>query len=121
MFRIELKRNRESMNLTQEKLAEIIGVSQSAVGLWESGKREPNISTLCKLADFFGITVDSLIDHNCTKNNDVPVLTKLTENEEDLLVKYRAIGNSARSRIMNALNFEYEAIHQENAKSSNLA
>lgn len=61
MFRVELKKHREGAGLSQYKLAEKMGVSQATVGMWESGKREPNFTMLCKLADFFGVSVDALI------------------------------------------------------------
>lgn len=61
VFRVELKKHREGAGLSQYKLAEKMGVSQATVGMWESGKREPNFTMLCKLADFFGVSVDALI------------------------------------------------------------
>lgn len=61
MFRINLKRLREERNLSQATFAKLIGVSQSAVGNWEAGSREPNLETMSKIASFFGVSVDSLL------------------------------------------------------------
>ena len=61
MFRITLKILREEKGLSQEKFANAIGLTQSAVGNWESGNREPNFETMKKIADFFGVSVDYLL------------------------------------------------------------
>lgn len=58
---MRLKELRESKGLTQKEVAEIIGYSEISYGRYENGKREPDISTLCKLAEYFNVTVDYLI------------------------------------------------------------
>ncbi len=51
---------RRALNMTQEALANILGVSNQAVSKWESGQCYPDIELLPKLADQFGITIDQL-------------------------------------------------------------
>ena len=58
MFRIRLKELREKAGLSQYKFAEKFGVSQSTVGNWEAGAREPNFKTLQRLAKFFDVSLD---------------------------------------------------------------
>ena len=58
---MRLKELRESKRLTQKEVAEIIGYSEISYARHENGKREPDISTLCKLAEYFNVTVDYLI------------------------------------------------------------
>lgn len=50
MFQIELKRQREARGLSQQALSDLLNVSQGAVGLWESGKRKPDLETLIRIA-----------------------------------------------------------------------
>lgn len=52
---------RRRAGLTQEKLAELICISRPTVSLYESGKREPNLETLTRIADLFNVSVDYLI------------------------------------------------------------
>ena len=58
---MRLKELRESKGLTQKEVAEIIGCSEISYARYENEKREPDISTLCKLAEYFNVTVDYLI------------------------------------------------------------
>ena len=68
---LELRKNEK---LTQEELAKKIDVTQKTYANYEIGKTEPTIDTLCKLADYFGVTVDYLIDHK-TYQLQLPPLT----------------------------------------------
>lgn len=66
---VMIKKRRTAMHLTQQKLGERVGVSQSAVGMWESGIRTPQTKILLKLAEVLGCTVDDLVsDFNRDKN-----------------------------------------------------
>lgn len=72
MFRFRLKELRENMGLSQYTFAEQIGIAQSTVGGWEAGKREPNFSTILKIADFFGVTVDYLLGRDKANKKEAP-------------------------------------------------
>ena len=57
---------RKKMGLTQEELVEKMDVSPAAVSKWERGVGTPELSTVCKMADCFGISVDELLGRtNC--------------------------------------------------------
>lgn len=57
-----VKRFRKTNGLTQQQLAERVGVTQSAVAAWESGKREvPNGDNLLRLSEVLGFQADELI------------------------------------------------------------
>lgn len=56
-----LKELREERQLSQSKLAKIIGFSQATIAKWETGDRSPTIEYLIILAKFFGCTSDYLI------------------------------------------------------------
>ncbi len=48
-------------NLTQMQLSNKIGVAQSAISAWLSGKKEPSITSLWLIADCFNVDIDVLI------------------------------------------------------------
>ena len=52
---------RRRAGLSQEALAERLGVSRQAVSKWETGESEPSLAGLCGLAETFGVTVDFLL------------------------------------------------------------
>lgn len=52
---LELKKRRETLNVTQEQLAEISGVGLRTLKQFESGKGNPTLQTLYKLADALGL------------------------------------------------------------------
>lgn len=52
---------RKSKNLLQREVAFACGLTTAAYGSYEKGDREPTLKTLCKLADFFSVTVDELL------------------------------------------------------------
>ncbi len=52
---IELKQRRETLNVTQEQLAEISGVGLRTLKQFESGKGNPTLQTLTKLSDALGL------------------------------------------------------------------
>lgn len=55
-----LLRLRKENNVSQQKLASYIGVTQQAISQWEKGNMEPTLSSLCNLADFFDVSIDVL-------------------------------------------------------------
>ena len=56
---------------TQDGLAEMLGISRSAISMYENGNREPDLETLEKIADFFHVDVDYLLGRTA-KNNILP-------------------------------------------------
>lgn len=56
-----LKRHRAACKMTQEFVAESLGVSRQAVSKWESGKSDPSTSNLIALAALFGTTSEELL------------------------------------------------------------
>ena len=61
MFSQRLRALREQAGMTQCAFARSFGVAQSTAAGWESGAREPNLATICRLAGYFGVTVDYLL------------------------------------------------------------
>ena len=59
-----IKKQRKEKNITQEVLAEHLGVTFQSVSNWERGESYPDITMLPDIANFFNITIDSLIGMN---------------------------------------------------------
>lgn len=67
---MRIKELRIQNNISQKDLAETIGVAPNTLSQYETGKREPDNSTLIKLAQYFGVTVDYLLKNETP--DDVP-------------------------------------------------
>jgi Fic family protein len=79
----KIKLYRENKKMTQNDLADILEVSSGTISKYESGALEPNIESLKKLADFFGITIDELLkDEEKFDFSNVNVLKALREQKE---------------------------------------
>lgn len=53
---------RRARGMSQEALAEQIGITRQTISKWELGQSEPDIASLLRLGEIFGVTVDDLID-----------------------------------------------------------
>jgi transcriptional regulator with XRE-family HTH domain len=64
---MRLKELRNARGLSQEDLAISLNLIQQTVGNYETGRTEPNLNTLAKIADFFNVSVDYLIGRSDRK------------------------------------------------------
>ncbi|MCL1794484.1 MAG: helix-turn-helix domain-containing protein [Oscillospiraceae bacterium] len=60
----KIKALRKRDDITQEQLAEILGVSNQAISRWESESGYPDIEYIKPIANFFNVTIDYLFDHD---------------------------------------------------------
>lgn len=63
-----IKQLREEKGIKQEELANKISVSPSAIGMYETNKREPNNEITLKIANFFGVSTDYLLGKTDIRN-----------------------------------------------------
>lgn len=91
-----LKILRESKGYTQQQLSEMIGVSQQTLQKYEAQIHEPDIESLKKLADIFGVSVDYLIDHNALGSDPNYAIS---ENEFLIIENYRKLDKDTKDDI----------------------
>ena len=60
-FNDRLKQLRLSSGKTQQELADELGISPSAIGMYEQGRRQPDRATLILMSEYFGVSVDYLL------------------------------------------------------------
>lgn len=61
---------RKLKKMSQSELAKVVGVSQTTVTAWETGKAEPSSSAISNLADYFNVTTDYLLGRPEKKDDD---------------------------------------------------
>ena len=85
VFATKLKQLRKKRGISQAALANILHVSRSCVANYEKGDRQPDIAAVCKLADYFGVTIDYLYGHavaqETVKQKALPTKLDITELE----------------------------------------
>lgn len=73
---------RKKLGLTQDQLAEKLGLTAQAVSKWENDLSCPDISILPKLADIFCVSTDELLGHTVTASAEVPVAVEDADTHE---------------------------------------
>ena len=58
---MELVKLRKDKKMTQEEIAKELNMTQSTYQHYENGRAEPSIDTLCKLADYYHVTLDYIV------------------------------------------------------------
>lgn len=99
-----IKQLREELNLNQEDLGKVIGVTSQAIGLYENEKRKLDTETAAIIADYFNVSIDylmcktdtrtkqdnftdllGLIEAGFTKDNYIPPTEKQKEQIKTIL------------------------------------
>lgn len=105
LFSEFLKRIRNTAGYTQQNLADLLGVDRSTYSYYETGKTEPNIRQLKKIAALYNLRMDDLINCRFAPIDDAPAFSNepqeqplvnanrfrmLDREEQSLLLLYRA-------------------------------
>lgn len=95
-----LKLLRESCGLSQQKLADAVGISQQSINKYENHQTQPDIDTLIQIADFFRTSVDFLVGHTeaQAEAEGIPVY-RLNAEEVRLIEQYRKLSLKEKDSI----------------------
>ena len=83
--------------MTQTQIAPYFNVKQGAYCAWENGTREPDLSTLCRVAKYFGISTDALLG-----NKPVAEQRQDTERVKSLRSRISTLRETTKSVSENA-------------------
>lgn len=92
-----LKAHRTEKQMTQEFVAETLGVSRQAVSKWENGTSDPSTSNLCALAKLYGIPVEELL-HETQDEKSEDRSKKETAERLSLFIMYVIFPRRVRRR-----------------------
>lgn len=67
MIKNNIRKLRRSMDLSQHRLAEILGVDRNMVSRWELGKASPSEENVNDLADYFGVCLAYVLGKSETR------------------------------------------------------
>ena len=105
-----IKEARKSKNIAQKDLAGALGVTKSAMSLWEKGTREPDVSTLRRIADILDVSADYLIGRSDEEKIDgidagsrmimQQASPGITESEREILALFRRLTDIQRGELI---------------------
>lgn len=108
-FGERLKYFREKKGLTQQQLADSIGVAKSTITGYEKGNREPDVLKIKKILLSLNITANDLLGINIKDSDDI------SEEHKNIIYKYRNLDVHGKDMVNTVLNKEYER-HTESIK-----
>ncbi|MBP3784097.1 MAG: helix-turn-helix transcriptional regulator [Butyrivibrio sp.] len=76
MFKDNLVQMRKMLQMTQEDIAEKLGVTRQSVAKWEAGESIPDLDKCKQLADIFGVSLDDLANYESEDNLGLAVPPK---------------------------------------------
>ena len=84
-FRFKIRELREKYGYTQKKMSELLGIERSTYTYYETGKTEPSLRVLRKMAVVFHVSTDYLVDMSDTKNSIEEKIYEL-QNKKSMLI-----------------------------------
>jgi transcriptional regulator with XRE-family HTH domain len=105
-----IKELRTQKGMTQQELAQIIGITYTSISYWESGKSKPDIFQIQKLADYFNVTIDYIYG----KDNDD--LESKLQNDKELRTLFRKavdLNDEKKGKLNNILKASINALWDE--------
>lgn len=112
----KLKSYRKEAHLTQQQVADAVGIKRSAYAYYEIGKSSPKLPVLRRIADLYNVSLDDLIyDHVELKADDMKYdfvedggidesFNKLSELEQNILLKIRLMNSAKRQELIDFIN-----------------
>lgn len=108
---LKIKEYRKLAKLTQKELGKRIGVAESTISQYESGKRQPDYETLLKLSDYLGVSVDDLLGK---EKNEVELDEYLEQikNRPEMRMLFKLAANATKEDVEQAVRI-IEAIRKK--------
>lgn len=114
-FASRMKELRKEQKMTQEELAEKLGISRSAVGMYEQGRREPDFEMLDLAAYIFDVSIGYMVGNKergiYPRHDEQPEERKprhigVTLEEERLIKAFRATNDDVKKAVMAVLRIK---------------
>lgn len=99
----KLRQIRKEAGITMKQLAVAVGVAEASISFYETGKRQPDIDTLCRLANYFNVSIDYLVGNNTalTASENSERIFATDAEERELITLFRSITREAKDVILN--------------------
>lgn len=100
----QIRKLRDSRDMSQAELGEAIGLGKSAIGMYERGEREPNQDILEAIADYFNVSISQLVDR-ATVGEKIKsvVIDGLSEAEIGFVTQFHLLPAYARDYALSSV------------------
>ena len=115
MLADNLRLLRKNFKLTQQEVADILGIDRSTYTFYEAGKSTPSKENIVKLCDIFNVTVGYLfgVEKNCPElkvsnrsdhvGENLDGLKEISRNEKFILMAYRSLDSDKKDEFLVAV------------------
>ena len=108
VFSDELQKLRKQNNMTQEELADKLGVTKSAISMYENGKRFPDYDTLERIANLLNVNISLFFSQNKKASFNIE-----DAYEKEILEVFRSLTPAKRKKVIAQLRLELEEQNSE--------
>ena len=113
-----IKKLRKNKGMTQEELAEFLGVTVGAVSKWENGNNTPDIVMLTILADFFDVSVDVLLGYEISSKRVKNIVDEINSyTMKHMFMEAESIAKDGLSRYPHDFTVVYTAAKMYHVKA----
>lgn len=98
MFNLRLNELITAKEKTANEISKATNISQSAISYYINQKREPTMSVLIKLADYFDVTIDYLVGRENDFGN-VEIKQDISNEDANLLIGYHKLDNVQKGKV----------------------
>lgn len=113
---MNLRRIRKARKMTMKQLGEEVGVTEAAIGLYETGKRKPSYEMLLKLSEALGCSVDDILKTQEEIDKEAELLDELRSlnNDKDFRALMAAYKKMTPQQVRIMKNFMKSMTEEEN-------
>lgn len=102
-----LRALRESHNLTQQEVANVLNMTRSSYAYYEIGKHSPSVETVNTLAKMYNVSIDQIMNSGFVlrapevpyKTMELQYFDELTDEERELVIKYRVMSDENKEKL----------------------
>lgn len=103
---------RRKARLSQQQLADGLGLSRSAIGMYETGKREPDMETLRMFSEFFGVDMNTLTSPQTAQDAELAELLETLRRRDDMRMLFKLAKDATPDDVRKAVKI-IEALHND--------
>lgn len=116
---MRLKQLRKEAHMTQAELAKELNVAQNTLSNWENGKRQIDLDSLERVANYFNVTMDYLLETSDNPKSENSLCYPLSEDNTNLYIQAVCSLQNARTSILRLFAESMDLPHQDVLKLNN--